>query len=167
MPTRPSDTVRMRMKKLGWWVVKAWDRGGILFSVINHKNKMPRCLTLLPLTILTLTLSLHSHLSLSEGRAGIDWVPSNKTLFFPPPRYISASRFPQIFSLCFYSSAILPDSLFWFRKSLNSTIWKALVPVKGGLKPTTGNRGGQMLKEASRGCPSKYSQADVTTGVKR
>jgi hypothetical protein len=43
-------------------------------------------------------------LSLSEGRAGIAWVPSNKMLFFP-----------QMFSLYFYSYTILSDSLSLFR----------------------------------------------------
>jgi hypothetical protein len=28
MPARPSDKERMGVKKLGWWVVKAWDRDG-------------------------------------------------------------------------------------------------------------------------------------------
>jgi hypothetical protein len=50
-------------------------------------------------------------LSLSEGRAGIAWVPSNKTLFPPPPRHKAPLAFPQMFSLYFYSYTILTDSL--------------------------------------------------------
>jgi hypothetical protein len=49
-------------------------------------------------------------LSLSEGRAGIAWVPSNKILFFPL-RYKAPLAFPQIFSLYFYSYTVLSDSL--------------------------------------------------------
>jgi hypothetical protein len=41
-------------------------------------------------------------LSLSEGRAGIAWVPYNKMLFFPL-RYKAPLAFPQMFSLYFYS----------------------------------------------------------------
>jgi hypothetical protein len=37
-------------------------------------------------------------LPLSEGRAGIAWVPSNKMLFFPL-RYKAPLAFPQMFSL--------------------------------------------------------------------
>jgi hypothetical protein len=52
-------------------------------------------------------------LSLSEGRASITWVPSNKILFFPPPSYIKCLSLPppQMFSLYFCSYTILPDSL--------------------------------------------------------
>jgi hypothetical protein len=49
-------------------------------------------------------------LSLSEGRAGIAWVPSNKMLFFPL-RHEAPHAFPQMFSLYFYSYTILSDSL--------------------------------------------------------
>jgi hypothetical protein len=48
-------------------------------------------------------------LSLSEGRAGIAWVPSNKMLFFPL-RYKAPLAFSQMFSLYFYSYTILSDS---------------------------------------------------------
>jgi hypothetical protein len=47
-------------------------------------------------------------LPLSEGRAGIAWEPSNKMLFFPL-RYKAAFAFPQMFSLYFFSSTILPS----------------------------------------------------------
>jgi hypothetical protein len=51
-------------------------------------------------------------LSLSEGRAGIAWVPSNKMLSLPPPlRYKAPLAFSKMFSLFFYSSTILSDSL--------------------------------------------------------
>jgi hypothetical protein len=55
-------------------------------------------------------------LSLSEGRAGIAWEPSNKMLFFPF-RYKAPLAFPQMFSLYFYSYIILSDSfsLFGFK----------------------------------------------------
>jgi hypothetical protein len=49
-------------------------------------------------------------LSLSEGRAGIAWVPSNKMLF-SPLRYKAPLAFHQMFSLYFYSYTILSDSL--------------------------------------------------------
>jgi hypothetical protein len=49
-------------------------------------------------------------LSLSEGRASIAWVSSNKMLFFPL-RYKAPPAFPQMFSLYFYSYTILSDSL--------------------------------------------------------
>jgi hypothetical protein len=49
-------------------------------------------------------------LSLSEGRAGIAWVPSNKMFFFPL-RHKAPLAFPQMFSLFFYSYTILSDSL--------------------------------------------------------
>jgi hypothetical protein len=49
-------------------------------------------------------------LPLSEGRAGIAWVPSNKILFFPL-RYKAPLAFPQMFSLYFYSYTLLSDSL--------------------------------------------------------
>jgi hypothetical protein len=52
-------------------------------------------------------------LSLSEGRANIAWVPSNKIFF--SLRYKASLAFPQIFSLHFYSSTILPDSLSVFK----------------------------------------------------
>jgi hypothetical protein len=48
--------------------------------------------------------------SLSEGRAGIAWVPSNK-IFFSSLRYKAPLAFPQMFSLYFYSYTILSDSL--------------------------------------------------------
>jgi hypothetical protein len=48
-------------------------------------------------------------LSLSEGRAEIAWVPSNKMLFFPL-RYKAPLSFHQMFSLFFYSYTILSDS---------------------------------------------------------
>jgi hypothetical protein len=50
-------------------------------------------------------------LSLSEGRAGIAWVPSNKMFFLSPSDIKRLSLFPQILSLYFYSSTILPYSL--------------------------------------------------------
>jgi hypothetical protein len=49
-------------------------------------------------------------LSLSEGRAGIAWVPSNNMLFFPL-RHKAPLSFPQMFSLYFYSYTILSDYL--------------------------------------------------------
>jgi hypothetical protein len=49
-------------------------------------------------------------LLLSEGRAGIACVPSNKMLFLPL-RYKAPLAFPQMFSLFFYSYTILSDSL--------------------------------------------------------
>jgi hypothetical protein len=49
-------------------------------------------------------------LPLSEGRAGIAWVPSKKMLFFPI-RYKAPLAFLQMFSLFFYSYTILSDSL--------------------------------------------------------
>jgi hypothetical protein len=49
-------------------------------------------------------------LSLSEGGAGIAWVPSNKIIFFPL-RYKAPLAFAQMFSLYFYSYTILSDSL--------------------------------------------------------
>jgi hypothetical protein len=49
-------------------------------------------------------------LSLSEGRAGITWVPSNKMLF-SPLRHKAPLAFPQMFSVYFYSYTILSDSL--------------------------------------------------------
>jgi hypothetical protein len=47
-------------------------------------------------------------LFLSEGRAGIAWVPSNKMLFFAL-RYKAPLAFPQTFSLYLYSYTILSD----------------------------------------------------------
>jgi hypothetical protein len=49
-------------------------------------------------------------LPLSEGRAGIAWLPSNKMLFFPL-RYKATPAFPHMFYLFFYSYTILSDSL--------------------------------------------------------
>jgi hypothetical protein len=49
-------------------------------------------------------------LPLSEGLAGIAWVPYNKMLF-SPLRYKAPLAFPQMFSLFFYSYTILSDSL--------------------------------------------------------
>jgi hypothetical protein len=49
-------------------------------------------------------------LSLSEGRAGIAWVPSNKMLFFPL-RHKAPLTFPQMFSLYLYSYTILSGNL--------------------------------------------------------
>jgi hypothetical protein len=49
-------------------------------------------------------------LYLSEGRAGIAWVSSNK-MFFYPLRYKAPLAFPQMFSLYFYSYTIFSDSL--------------------------------------------------------
>jgi hypothetical protein len=63
-------------------------------------------------------------LSLSEGRAGIAWVPSNKMLFFLL-RYKAPLVFPQMFSLYFYSYTILSDSLSLF-------IFKELSPYTRG-----------------------------------
>jgi hypothetical protein len=40
-------------------------------------------------------------LSLSEGRAGIAWLPSNKMFFLPPSDIKRLSLSPQIFSLYF------------------------------------------------------------------
>jgi hypothetical protein len=64
-------------------------------------------------------------LSLSEGRAGIAWVPSNKILFFPL-RYTSKAplAFPQMFSLYFYSYTILSDSL-----SLSLFVFRGLIGI--------------------------------------
>jgi hypothetical protein len=45
----------------------------------------------------------------SEGRAGIAWEPSSLALS-SPLRYKAPLAFPQMFSLHFYSSTILPDS---------------------------------------------------------
>jgi hypothetical protein len=53
-------------------------------------------------------------LSLSEGRAGIAWVPSNKMLFFPL-RHKVLLAFPQMFSIFFYSYTILSDSFSLFQ----------------------------------------------------
>jgi hypothetical protein len=50
-------------------------------------------------------------LPLSEGRAGIAWVPSNKMIFFSPSDIKRLSISPQMFSLFFYSYTILSDSL--------------------------------------------------------
>jgi hypothetical protein len=50
-------------------------------------------------------------LSLSEGRAGIAWVPFNKMLFLPQPTYKEPHVFLQMFSLYFYCFTLLPDSL--------------------------------------------------------
>jgi hypothetical protein len=49
-------------------------------------------------------------LPLSEGWAGIAWVPSNKMLFFPL-RQKAPLAFPQMISLFFYYYTILSDSL--------------------------------------------------------
>jgi hypothetical protein len=49
-------------------------------------------------------------LPLSEGRAGIVWVPSNKMLF-SPLSYKAPHAFPQMFSLFFYSLSFLTHSL--------------------------------------------------------
>jgi hypothetical protein len=54
-------------------------------------------------------------LPLSEGRAGIAWVPSNEMLFFPL-RYNAPLAFPQMFPLFFYSYTILSDSLSLLRR---------------------------------------------------
>jgi hypothetical protein len=52
-------------------------------------------------------------LPLSEGRAGLAWVPSNLMLFFPL-RGKAPLAFPQTFSLFLYSYTILSDSLSLF-----------------------------------------------------
>jgi hypothetical protein len=52
-----------------------------------------------------------SILSLSEGRVGIAWIPSNKMLFLLPSDIKRLSLLPQMFSHYFYSSTIIPDSL--------------------------------------------------------
>jgi hypothetical protein len=59
-------------------------------------------------------------LSLPEGQAGIAWEPSNCKMLSPPPKkkIKCLSLLPQHLSLCFYSSAILPNSLFFGNKGL-------------------------------------------------
>jgi hypothetical protein len=72
-------------------------------------------------------------LSLSEGRAGIAWVPSNKMLFFSL-RYKAPLAFPQMFSLYCYSYTILSDSLSSFGfKRLNGINQLIFVMVKCGV----------------------------------
>jgi hypothetical protein len=77
---------------------------------MNHGTNLPslsQALTTHHPNVFTLILPL------SEGRAGIAWVPSNKMLFFPL-RHKAPLAFPQIFSLYFYSYTILSDSLSLF-----------------------------------------------------
>jgi hypothetical protein len=47
----------------------------------------------------------------SGGRAGITWVPSNKMIFLSPLRHKAPFASHQMFSIYFYFSHILPDSL--------------------------------------------------------
>jgi hypothetical protein len=63
-----------------------------------HENKIPSSLSLAFVThhpnVSTLILYL------SEGRAGIGWVPSNKLLFLaPPPDVKRPTLLPNVFSL--------------------------------------------------------------------
>jgi hypothetical protein len=82
-----------------------------------HENKIPQCLSQAFTSHHTKVFTLI--LSLSEGRAGILWVPSDKMLFLPP-RYKAHPAFPQMFYLYFYTYSILPDTLSLFSfKGLN------------------------------------------------
>jgi hypothetical protein len=75
---------------------------------MNHGTKFCRlCLKLLLPTIINVFTPI---LSLSEGLAGIAWVPSNNMLFFPLT-YKTPLAFPHMFSRYFYSYTILSDSL--------------------------------------------------------
>jgi hypothetical protein len=65
-------------------------------SLIIHENKIPPSLSQAFTTHLSNVFTLI--LSLSEGRAGIAWVPSNNMLSPPPPRRYKA---PLSFAKCF------------------------------------------------------------------
>jgi hypothetical protein len=68
-------------------------------------------------------------LSLSEGRAGIAWVPSNKMLF--SPSYKAPLAFPQVFSLYFYSYTVLSDSLSLLLQSSRRAVAEEASKQKG------------------------------------
>jgi hypothetical protein len=77
-------------------------------------------------------------LSLSEGRAGIAWVPSNKMLF-PPLRYKTSLAVLHRFSLYFYSYIILSDSLslsLWIQRVKRTTIYDQSGNCRHGLDNT-------------------------------
>jgi hypothetical protein len=52
-------------------------------------------------------------LPLSEGQAGIAWVPSNKMFFFPL-RYKAPLAYPQMFSLFFFGFRGLSNELSFY-----------------------------------------------------
>jgi hypothetical protein len=98
------------------------------FAVMIHENKIPPSLSQAFTThhpnVFTLILSL------SEGRAGIAWVPSNYAL--PPPPYVNRlSLSPNVFSLfllfCYPSWLFASLSVFRrqtsFRCPLDVILW--------------------------------------------